>query len=215
MQGKTYARVFRAHQNAKSRFIVVGLQAEMTAEARAEYKRLYPRRKTFNGSKLPAEFTAALKAKYVSLSRRLYAHKERQEKKLAAILDHMAAQADMTPSASMSVLATTDSSGWGSQGLGANKYAEASLAWERDVLLQAGFAAEIRQESANYRLDAYGFGYTWCTYALAANAADWQLDALKRQSTAQVWLRAVENAGANPRVYNPFLPYGMVSWDNR
>ncbi len=146
MQGKTYARVFRAHQNAKSRFIVVGLQAEMTAEARAEYKRLYPRRKTFNGSKLPAEFTAALKAKYVSLSRRLYAHKERQGEKLAAILDHMAAHADMTPFGVTSVVATADSSNWGSQGLGANKYAEASLAWERDVLLQAGFAAEIRQE---------------------------------------------------------------------
>ena len=110
-----------------------------------------------------SEFAGALKAKYVSLSRRLYAHKERQGKKLAAILDHMAAQADMTPSASMSVLATADSSDWGSQGLGANKYAEASLAWERDLLLRAGFAAEIRQESANYRVDAYGFGYTWCT----------------------------------------------------
>ena len=52
-------------------------------------------------------------------------------------------------------------------------------------------------------------------HALAANATDWQLDALKRQSTAQEWLRAVENAGANPRVYNPFIPYGMVSWDGR
>jgi hypothetical protein len=60
-----YERAYTFYLRIEHRAWVIGLTAQMQAEAAAEYKRLFPRRRKGNLNDLPTEYKQALKERYL------------------------------------------------------------------------------------------------------------------------------------------------------
>jgi hypothetical protein len=212
----SYAKAYQLYLKVQGRPVAMRLTEQMQAEADAEHRRRHPRRRKINHNHLPDEYRQALIERYKTLFHAALARQRRHIARIKDILFQLAPHADLTPQPEHCVLRTADGGHYHTQGLGANRYACGSLAWPLARLQQAGFEARIEEVVGEYVQDAYGFGYRYDTYRLVTNAADWQLDAVLRQPGASVqeWVRTLEQASVNPRVYDPFLPYGSLSYES-
>src|SRR3990172_8752810 len=136
-----YERVYSLRQKVQHRTPVIALQSNMEAEARTEHRRLFPRRKKFKWLSLPADYCKSLKAKFLAQLQTAWHLQKRHLARLDAILNQLAATADLTPLREECALRSSDGSAYTTQGFGANHYARGKLVPAMVFLQQAGFSA--------------------------------------------------------------------------
>ncbi len=211
-----YERAYLFYVKIRKRAWVIELTEQMRAEADAENRRLAerPRRRKIIHDNLPCEYLQALKERYLALFKDKTSMQQRHVKRMEDILFELAPKASLTPQAEYLVLRTAEGSAWHTQGFGANKYARGTLVWPMARLKAAGFDARI-ETMPDRILQRDRYGYQYDTYQLVANVTEWQLDAVLRlpDATTGRWVQILEGAGVNPRVYNPFLPYGALGYE--
>jgi hypothetical protein len=208
-----YERLYRMYARRGEWPPVFSQQAEMEREGRAEWQRLYPRRRKFAWAQLPEAYRVALLAKHKAILTCRWEVTRRNRDRIGCVLSAIAATAPMTPQSTVSALRQSSTDTYRSQGFGAMQYARGALVWPLELLRRRGFAAEIvRTRHYQYR-DAYGYLGDHADFELRANAADWQLDALMRLGTLEDMTATQFQHRLNPRVFNPFIPYGVFAWD--
>ena len=208
-----YQRLYRMYARRGEWPPVVSQQAEMEREGRAEWQRLYPRRRKFAWSQLSEEYQAGLLVKHKAILVRRWDVIRRNHDRLGCVLSAIAATAPMIPQSSTSALRQSSTDTYRSQGFGAMHYARGALVWPMELLRRRGFEAEIVCTRHYQYRDVYGYLGDHGEFELRADAADWQLDALMRLGTLEDMTATQAQHQLNPRVFNPFIPYGVFAWD--
>jgi len=206
-----YKKVYRVYQNNNFGNDLFGLfdTAKVSAyfdpayqkDLENKHKELFPRRKKINLANIPDSELELIKNKWMGRARAYYTKRCHQRKLLGSVLDANCENVDMTPAESMSVMRSSNTSTYASQGFGAHKYARSALNSDYRILSDAGFTVEVT-ESESGRVTYF---------SLMANATDYQLDALRRLDNGSLleWAVRCWKSGTNPKVYNPFLPDGI------
>lgn len=216
-----YQRLYKASQGVFYRDLFMTkilLEAHFaplyTDELKALFHKKYPRRKVFRIELLSEEEVAPINKKWQKIALEALRRNDIKHALILKYLEHYAPMVDMTPQSQESVVATSDSGTYWSQGYGASRYARAALQEAVPFLEEAGFTARIESEPAFGTMEKSTFnGIASLVFKLWSNAAPWQLDALRRRSQQSEleWAKNCWRNGVNPSVYNPFLPHEV--WD--
>ena len=190
----TYAKVYTAKQSLEAKRLQGRpiAQAAYMAELEAEYKRLYPRRKSVDVSKLSPEVWQPIQDRHVA------EHNARENANKAKIilvetwLNAHADECDMTPDAQGHDLKTSYCSNYRSQGWGMHKYAETDVKIDADMLIKRGFTARVEYQT--------GASMGEC-YTLIANCTPAQYDAILRTTDLDEWRQGCNRYAVSSRVY--------------
>lgn len=193
-----YKRVFELTEKIERRNLQLHeLQSQAEADGKAEFKKLFPRKRKYVWANLPENVRVEILAKYQPIVNFRFALKKKHREQVDKILNALAPKCELLPSPQMYVVQTSSTDTYRSQGWGKDKYAQGALAPMRDLLVKHGFSAEIAKgETTEYNT----------VYELRVNLQPFQYDAFSRVTTVsnKEWRESQRSAGVNPRVYNPY-----------
>ncbi len=184
------------------------IKEKYEAIANAKFKELFPRRKKINYNLLPEDYWKDLVAQAQAEQKAAWDLFKKHRERTKEILNQLAPTCELTPNPEMYKVDSSSSDAYRSQGYGACHYAKGALAPSRDLLIKHGFKAKIIMDKENSNEHS-------TVYNLMANLQPFQYDAFGRVTTVSMkeWIASQEAAGVNPRVYNPFLPFGSLSYE--
>ena len=199
---------------------IQGLQARYEAQLRAEYKRLYPKRKQpaewyAVRDKLPAETVAAIYDPLKAEADKLCADNAAAEREAEAELQRLAADLPLPIGDKLRprLFYEVDSGRYSTQGYGACKYARDNAEREADKARLHGLGAEVH-ELAHLRISTSSPGWGGSidirTYGVLIDTTPLGYEILKRKPELPLreYVRRCWKRGVNPRVMMPFLPHG-------
>jgi hypothetical protein len=181
---------------------------KMRAELDATHKRHFPRRKRINHYDLPEDITTTALKKWqdrgvayfkCALGRRAWLKKK---------LDSMAQDTTIEPLSEKQCLHVSRSSTYRSQGYGATKYAKVGAERYARPVKDAGIDVEIRKVNEH---TGKQYSIYYADFEVWAALEPWQVDAISRRDRGNLldWAVKCWRSGANPKVYNPFLPWDI------
>ena len=194
---------------------IQGLQARYEAQLRAEYKRLYPKRKQpaewyAVRDKLPAETVAAIYDPLKAEVDKLCADNAAAEREAEAELQRLAADLPLPIGDKLRprLFYEVDSGRYSTQGYGACKYARDNAEREADKARLHGLGAEVHELSSKYYPGIYGGQHA--SYGVLIDTTPLGYEILKRKPELPLreYVRRCWKRGVNPRVMMPFLPHG-------
>lgn len=193
----------------------------MAAQMLADYFTRFPDRKKFNINHMPPSYEESTHKHFEALgSYRKLLHDYQKERWERILTQH--AQGDdellmqfhpnetVYPRQPLKM-----SNGWDYSkfGWGANRYAKATLAWYRYLLLEDDPEAAIVEIKREVKKNSLDEDFAYITYQLVTNMQEWQLDVRARQAEFKSWVVETEEAGVHPRSLVNVVPYGMISWE--
>lgn len=197
--------------------ITKDLQAELEQLYLGEWKKLHPKTKKMPEKEkymygLPEAnwkpHFERLKAVMDEKHKEIDAQIESEKKRRFVLCD----QVEFSPADRDYEIGSCNGGSYGSQGFGANKYAEGTLLYKCELLKQNGFVARIDCIPGKPFKTAGSWGYSvqYNDYKLIANCEPWMFESLwlsKADLKAQD--RFFWKNGVNAKVYNPYaLDYG-------
>lgn len=215
------ARVIALRDEVSKRYkeFTETVQAQFEAECLAEVKAKYPRRKTLDFKKLWKRYRdlcMPIRDRYEKQIPLHYARLRKQRERLDKILSALVDSAELKPNTSVwTRLSEADTGDYRSVGFGADKYARHAV--ESSILhAQAhGIPAHLRVRQERYTHYPY-IGYPKVEHGCTTYFEAWValdkigVEILRRKTVSVVeWVRNCWANGVNPRVYQPFLPYGF------
>ena len=198
---ETLKRVFRSRERE--------LNEELNASLTADFKKKFPRRK-YTLARFPdCPNGPAILAQYKALANEWY----RQTYKptfdaLETQLNTIARECLPDHTAEMNLVHRVYASAYASQGYGCEKYTRQSAENAAKVARNQGFKAEVRPVGQYFR-DQYGITYQDYGVFCDCSAMGWDLLRRKPAMSLREWIKDCWRRGTNPRVYDPFLPYGI------
>jgi hypothetical protein len=183
-------------------FFIREYDTRFNNELEVEFKKLFPRRKKFDPTKLSEDIVEPIRKKYQDIALSNFKAKLKQITLLRKLLNTLANEIVIIPSEELHKLKVSSASTYSSQGWGANKYAREALNDEVLILEKQGYRYEVRKELSWDAPDC-----PWYNYQLWANITEWQFDCILRKTDFDELQWAIDcwKKGVNPKVYNPFL----------
>lgn len=192
------------------------LHQQMLQDLTERYKAKFPRRK-FILEKVQKDLTEyeAVYTSYRDRATKIYdewfTEKMRLEYDLSVIAEvitpkelqeHSAAQSDYD------IVHVVSSASYRTQGYGAAKYAKGEAIRWQQKFENSGISTRLEEEVSSAR---FVHGIRSCKYILLARCAPIVAEIIRRKPEVPLreWLKMCWKQGVNPRVYNPFLRYGL------
>jgi len=185
------------------------MNGELTAALAADYKTAFPRRRYSrekfsqcpNGVAIDADFRARADVWLKEVYRPA-------EKALEEKLDAIARECLPDHTLELNHVSTVYSGSYASQGYGCEKYTREAAEHQAERARFNGFKAELRKVGTPFR-DKWGITYQDWGVFVDCSTAGWELLKRRPAQSLKDWMKACWGRGVNPRVYNPFLPYGI------
>ena len=185
------------------------MNAELAAALAADYKTVYPRRKYNQAKFAQCPNGEAIHANFKARAEKWLEEEYRPtEKALETKLNTIALECLPNHTAELNHVCTVYSGSYASQGFGCEKYTRESAERFADMARFHGFTAELRKVGTPFR-DKWGIVYQDWGIFVDCSAAGWDLLKRRPGQSLREWLKSCWGKGVNPRVYNPFLPYGI------
>src|SRR5208337_1662946 len=189
-------------------------QSQFTAEVRAEWARVHGKRRKFPKDWRKVETLAnyqAIHAKYQDAGLQWLADWKSRRDQLEAELNGLAQLVEPETLPDGVELIQVDwvySGAYRSQGFGAMKYTREAAQSRADKGTHYGLKMEIRLIGEP---TSCGYGITLQDYGIFANtdADGWDIITRRPGVPLKEWIKGCWKRGVNPRVYDPFLPYGI------
>lgn len=112
-------------------------------------------------------------------------------------LNRLAQEEEIPTTEELNIIYTVWTSDFSSQGYGASKYAKESAQNYANKCIFQNLKAEVKPTDQGYGV------YTNTT------EIGWDMIQRRPGPSLKEWIKSCWKAGTNPRVYNPFLPYGI------
>ena len=187
------------------------LQEAFDVALKAEFKRLFPRKRKFVKALLPEDIYKPILAELQPLANILVARHTLENLQIEYALNEMAGCIDLVSSDTSVEAYAVDSSRYSTQGWSSNKYAREDAEMYAETLRGQGLRAEI-EVTRGEPYQTYGGG-TNCVvyYKVMAWCSETMIEVAKRKPTQSLrdWLKSCWKRGCNPRVMNPYLPEGL------
>jgi len=184
------------------------MQAEYEAELAADYHTRFPRRKYVASKFDECPNGATITAKWKAEVDKVCAAHDDTKKERKAELDKIAEALEVWITPELNLVHTVHASTYASQGFGCEKYTRQRAESYADTARFNNLTAEVRPVGERCS-GSYGMSFQDYGVFVNTDSVGWELVQRKPSQTIKEWLKSCWKRGVNPRVYNPFLPYGL------
>ena len=206
----SFEEILIAQKTAKTQFWTVTVkeyEARVTAEGEAIFKARFPKKKRIDlaAIKEDPEWVALLTRRKLEAKEILDAFNA-QQKTWDEELITLAETTEIPPSDEFVMVDAVNVNSYPNQ-TSPHTYARASAEAKADYARKYGIEVEVRRFTdettlPDYKIEKYGV-------FMKTTALGWEILQRRPGVTIQEWLRLCWKRGANPRVFNPFLPHGL------
>ena len=148
--------------------------------------------------------------RFSKINSKIYDHFFKQQEKTEERLREIAKNLNVPQTNDWIEARRVHVSSYSSQGFGAAKYAKGNCENFCQKAIFYGLKTKIEEENGGKHIDRYGIDYG-LEFVAYINTNDLGLRILefKEELDLKEWMKSCWRNGSNPRVYSPFLPYGL------